>query len=221
MDYRRWFDDSGMLYSYDLEDSPGRDHDTVVQIEKAWGGEVTGEKGRKSKKPILKFVGLEKCLALNKTNGKTIRKMYGKDGDKWPGCWITLYVTTVDYDGETRDCIRVRPQRPDAQRPAQNGRGQQRRTVDVEAMIASYDGCDDPEVFDALEADRKAAWGAIGKDDKLRVKAAADACKDRVCVAPKTQGELDAALKDQGLIDETHQDRVNRVTSETSGGDRS
>lgn len=110
MDYRRWYDSSDMLYAYDLEDAQGRD--VVVQIEKAWGGELIGEKGRKSKKPMVKFAGREKSLALNKTNGKAIAKMYGKDATKWVGKWIALYVTTVDYNDEIRDCIRVRPKEP-------------------------------------------------------------------------------------------------------------
>ena len=120
MDYRRWYDDSGMLYAYDLEDAQGRD--VVVQIEKAWGGEVTGDKGRKSKKPIIKFVGRDKTLALNKTNGKTIAKLYGKDGTKWAGKWIALFVSTVDYDGETRDCIRIRPRQPEPTQKVRNGK---------------------------------------------------------------------------------------------------
>lgn len=204
MDYRRWFDDSGMLYAYDLEDHQGRD--AVFQIEKAWGGEVTGEKGRKSKKPIIKFVGLDKTLALNKTNGKSIAKMYGKDGSKWAGCWVALYVSTVDYDGETRDCIRIRPQKPDVARAGQNGaRGNGRKPVDVEAMIAAYDGCDDSEVFDAIEADRKAAWQSIGKDDKLRVKAAAEKANARMLDAATTQAAPDAAEQAEIAAQEAQQ----------------
>lgn len=189
-DYRRWFDDSGMLYAYDLEDSPGKDHDTVVQIEKAWGGEVTGEKGRKSKKPILKFVGLDKTLALNKTNGKSIKKMYGKDGEKWAGCWVTLYVTTVDYDGETRDCIRIRPNKPDVQRPAQNNARrlskeevEAARHAAAESLIASFAMCEDMETFEALEEARKREWPVLSKDDKLRVKAAVEAAQVRINAA--------------------------------------
>jgi len=198
MDYRRWFDDSGMLYAYDLDDSPGKDHDTVVQIEKAWGGEVVGEKGRKSKKPILKFVGLEKTLALNKTNGKTISRLYGKDGAKWAGCWVTLYVTTVDYDGETRDCIRIRPSRPEVQKPAQNGGNARRFSKEeveaarhdaAETLITQLDGCDDAEMFAALEDDRKRQWSVMSKDDKVRVKAAAEAAHSRLLAAAHSTAE--------------------------------
>lgn len=149
MDYRRMFDDKDLLYAYDLEDAKGRD--VVLQIEKVYPGELTGEKGRKSKKPFVKFVGKEKKLALNKTNGKSIAKMYGKDADAWPGKWVALYTAQVEYDGEMRDCIRIRPKQPAAKQNA-------------------------------------------GK---------------RPGPVPTTQGELEQALKEQGLIDETHQDRVN------------
>lgn len=107
-DYRRMYDDKEHLYSYDLPQ--GRD--VVVQIDHCEAGEIAGEKGRKSKKPMLSFVGEKKKLALNKTNGKTIAKLYGKDTDEWAGKWITLYATTTDFGGETVDCIRVRPQIP-------------------------------------------------------------------------------------------------------------
>lgn len=188
MDYRRWFDDSGMLYAYDLEDHQGRD--AVFQIEKAWGGEVTGEKGRKSKKPIIKFVGLDKTLALNKTNGKSIAKMYGKDGSKWAGCWVALYVSTVDYDGETRDCIRIRPQKPDVAKQGQNNARrfskeevEAARHAAAESLIASLAECDDMETFEALEESRKREWSVLSKDDKLRVKAAVESAQVRINAA--------------------------------------
>jgi hypothetical protein len=111
MDYRRMYDSTDMLYAYDLEAANGRD--VVVVIDKVYAGELVGEKGRKSKKPFITFVGRDKKLALNKTNGKAIAKMYGKDTDKWPGNPIALYVTQTEYDGEMRDCIRIRNQRPE------------------------------------------------------------------------------------------------------------
>lgn len=184
MDYRRMYDDKEMLYSYDLEEFGGQD--AVFQIKAVKPGELTGQKGRKTKKPFIEFHDPDnrlhgKKLAANKTNGKSIAKMYGKDATKWVGQWIAMYCTTVDYDGETTDCIRVRPNRPDVQRPAQNGKST--RKVDVDSMIAAFGGCDEQEMFDALESDRKAAWQSISKDDKLRVKAAAEAAAARVRVA--------------------------------------
>jgi len=117
MHYKRMFDDKEHLYAFDLD---GRE--VTVQIEKCFAGELQGEKGRKSKKPMLKFVGKEKKLAINKTNGKTIATMYGPDTDDWAGKWITLYPTTTDFGGETVECIRIRPMVPKG-RTASNGRG--------------------------------------------------------------------------------------------------
>lgn len=115
-DYRRMYDDKEHLYAYDLP--AGKD--VIVQIERCTGGEVTGERGKKNKKPIVSFVGEKKKLALNKTNGKTIAKLYGTDTDNWKGKWIKLFATTTEFGGETVDCIRVRPHVPDA--PSSRGR---------------------------------------------------------------------------------------------------
>lgn len=114
-DYRRMYDDKEHLYSYDLD---GRE--VTVQIEKVFAGELIGEKGRKSKKPMIKFVGKDKKLALNKVNGKIVAKLYGKDTDEWLGKFITLYPTTTEFGGETVDCIRIKPNAP---QPRANGNG--------------------------------------------------------------------------------------------------
>lgn len=107
MHYKRMYDDKEYLYAFDLD---GRE--VTVQIEKCFAGELTGEKGRKSKKPMLKFVGKDKKLALNKTNGKIIAGLYGVDADAWAGKWITIFPTTTDFGGDTVECIRVRPAIP-------------------------------------------------------------------------------------------------------------
>lgn len=124
MHYKKMFDDKEHLYAFDLD---GRD--VTVEIEDVRAGEVTGDKGKKSKKPVIKFVGKEKKLAINKTNGKIIASLYGKDTDDWIGQLITIFPTTTEFGGDTVDCIRVRPQRP-AQRPRSGGndRKQDKRT---------------------------------------------------------------------------------------------
>lgn len=121
-DYRRMYDDKEHLYAYDLDN-----REVTVQIEKVFAGELMGEKGRKSKKPMIKFVGKDKKLAVNKTNGKTISKMYGKNTDDWVERWITIYPTTTEFGGETVDCIRVKPGIPSGKPAgsARNGRNKQ------------------------------------------------------------------------------------------------
>jgi len=115
--YKRMFDDKEHLYAFDLD---GRD--VTLQIEKVVAGELAGEKGRKTKKPMISFVGARKKLAINKTNGKTIASLYGNDTDGWTGRWITIFPTTTDFGGETVECIRVRPQVPQPRAPKGNGK---------------------------------------------------------------------------------------------------
>jgi hypothetical protein len=114
MHYKRMFDDKEFLYAFDLD---GRE--VTVTIEKCVAGKITGEKGRESKKPLLHFVGKQKKLAINKTNGKTIASLYGNDVENWAGKSIVLYPTTTTFGSETVECIRVKnviPQPPQQQR---------------------------------------------------------------------------------------------------------
>jgi hypothetical protein len=75
--------------------------------------EVVGEKGRKTKRPVVHFRGKSRPLALNATNAKTIAGLYGPMTEAWPGKSIALFVTqTKDTNDEQVDCIRVRPRIP-------------------------------------------------------------------------------------------------------------
>lgn len=107
MHYKRMYDEKEHLYAFDLD---GRD--VNVTIDKVFAGELVGDKGRKTRKPMLQFVGAKKKLALNKTNGRTIATMYGPDTTQWVGKSITLYPTVTEYNNEQRECIRVRPTAP-------------------------------------------------------------------------------------------------------------
>jgi hypothetical protein len=106
--YRSMFD-SQYLFAFDLQ---GKDRH--VQIERVAAGELVGGGGRKTKKPLVFFKGVEKPLALNSTNAKAIVAISGSpDTDKWVGQWITLYPTQCQSPtGETTDCIRVKPKAP-------------------------------------------------------------------------------------------------------------
>lgn len=108
--WRTLQDEKEFLYAFDLQGK-----EVVVTIERVTGGEVTGEGGKKSKKPVCKFVGKEKKLALNVTNCKTIATLYGNETNDWAGKRIALYPTTTNAkSGETVECIRVRPREPAA-----------------------------------------------------------------------------------------------------------
>lgn len=84
--------------------------DVTVTIAAVKPGQLVGEGGKKSRKPILSFDGKEKTMACNITNAKIIASMHGTDTTKWVGKKITLYPTTTSAFGqEGVDCIRVRP----------------------------------------------------------------------------------------------------------------
>lgn len=102
--YKTMYDEKDMLFDFDLGGK-----EVTVTIEKVWAGEISGEQGRKSKKPFVSFKGKTKKLALNKTNGKTIAQMYGTDTAAWVGKSITIYPTTTTFGNDTVGCIRVKP----------------------------------------------------------------------------------------------------------------
>jgi hypothetical protein len=92
-----------------------RDKEVVVVIERVVAGEVVGDKGIKTKRPVVHFRGKSRPLALNATNAKTIAGLYGPMTEAWPGKSIALFVTqTKDANDEQVDCIRVRPRVPRA-----------------------------------------------------------------------------------------------------------
>jgi hypothetical protein len=99
--------DSQYLGAWDLV---GRD--VTVTIREVEAGKLTAPGGRTSKKPVIYFQGKEKGLALNKTNAKIVAAMYGTDTEHWVGQQITIYPTKTEMQGETVDCIRVRPGAP-------------------------------------------------------------------------------------------------------------
>ena len=65
-----------------------------------------------TEKLTLYFDETEKGLVCNKTNAKTIAKLYGDDTDDWEDGRITLFPSETDFGGETVPCIRVRPKKP-------------------------------------------------------------------------------------------------------------
>src|SRR5574343_1495388 len=105
--WKSMMDRGDFLFAFDLNGK-----DVTVQIASVVAGEITGEKGKKNKKPVVSVVGKEKRLGLNATNSKTIAAMYGNYTEKWIGEWITLYPTTTSFGSETFECIRIRPTKP-------------------------------------------------------------------------------------------------------------
>jgi hypothetical protein len=83
---------------------------TIVAVEK---GEVEGENGRKSKKPVLKFKEHPLPFAISKTDTKTLTALYGPKASGLVGKRIAIYPTTTKLGNSTVECIRIRPRNPD------------------------------------------------------------------------------------------------------------
>lgn len=103
MDYRAMYD-RDYLGAWDLPSGK----DVTVTMKRVEAATLTGQGGRKTKKPVVWFEGKEKGLALCKTNAKTIAGMYGNNTASWGGKRIALYSTQTQFGSETVECIRIR-----------------------------------------------------------------------------------------------------------------
>lgn len=124
-------------------------------------------KGEDRKQPLLQLVNRKGNatlpLALNKTNAKTIAALYGNNPFQWVGKTITLFPSTTDVGGETRDCIRIRNQVPGTAKPAgktnRNGAHVIRQLPEATITEAEFverepgDDTDDEPPPGALESD--------------------------------------------------------------------
>lgn len=83
----------------------------VVTIER-----VTKAKDKKvgKRQYALRFKGARLPYLTNATAEKTLARLFGNAPRSWVGGRITLYRTTTEYNGETVQCIRIRPQAPKA-----------------------------------------------------------------------------------------------------------
>lgn len=85
----------------------------VITIDDVKVGELEGQKGEKSKAPLVHFSTEKgrspKPFVCNRTNAKTISMMYGNRTEDWHGKEIELYATTCEAFGDTVECIRVKP----------------------------------------------------------------------------------------------------------------
>lgn len=97
---------SNYLKAADLQGRTIKATISVVQIE------PVGQD--KENKPVVYFVGKEKGLVLNKTNGMMIAYVFGDDTDDWGGAEIELYPTMTSFAGKPVEAIRVNVRPPPA-----------------------------------------------------------------------------------------------------------
>lgn len=83
--------------------------DVTVTILSVGREMVKGEGGKKEECTVAQIKG-NKPLILNRTNCKSIEKLYGSPYiEDWAGKQITLFATTTKVAGETVACLRIRP----------------------------------------------------------------------------------------------------------------
>lgn len=75
--------------------------------------------GKKDRKPVFTFKETPKKYVCNKTNAKTIAKLYGSQAKDWIGKRVTFFPSSCECGGETVDCIRVRAKVPSAKAQAE------------------------------------------------------------------------------------------------------
>jgi len=89
---------SKFLKATDLQ---GREHRVTI-------GNVAFESVGDDKKLIVYFAGKTKGLVLNKTNARSLAKIYGDDSRAWADKEVILYETVVDFRGESMPTIRLK-----------------------------------------------------------------------------------------------------------------
>lgn len=95
------------------------DKDIVATIDVVTRENVMGEGGRQEECTVARFKERDiKPMVLNKTNCKTITKVYGTPFiENWAGKPIQIYATTTKLKGEQVECLRIRPQAPKLTKP--------------------------------------------------------------------------------------------------------
>lgn len=102
------------LGSYALE--PGKDMTLTI---KSCGLEmITGSSGKKEEKMVMHFMENVKPMIVNRTNSKTITKLYKTPYiEQWSGKKIILYARQITAFGEEVDALRIRDYEPKAPEP--------------------------------------------------------------------------------------------------------
>lgn len=91
--------------------NPGEDR--TLTIKSVASEMVTGTDGKKEECIVARFTENEKPMILNKTNMKTIQKLYKTPYiEDWAGKKITIYIEKVKAFGEVVEALRIREQIP-------------------------------------------------------------------------------------------------------------
>lgn len=134
--------------------------DTTVKILSVAREIVKGEGGKSEECTVLRLEG-QKPFICNRTNAKTITKLYGSPYiEDWVGKLITLFPTTTKVAGETVECLRIRPTAPVI------------KSVDYTPHIKAVESCTTLEqlqqVYESFTKEQRAA--TLAAKDKMKAK---------------------------------------------------
>lgn len=86
--------------------------DMIVTIETVVRQLVVSTNGKKEECTVAKLIG-QKPFIINRTNAKTISKIYGTPYiEDWAGKTIQLFASVTKLAGDDVECLRIRPQIP-------------------------------------------------------------------------------------------------------------
>lgn len=142
--------------------------DTTVKIIKVIREIVKGENG-KSEECVVAYLEGTKPMILNRTNMKTITKLYGTPYiEDWVGKFVTIFSTTTKVAGETVSCLRIRSTVP-------TGTATSQKPVDYTNQIATLRGCTtlDNLKFEYSALDKAAQTALVGVKDEMKAKLSA------------------------------------------------
>jgi hypothetical protein len=153
-----WKQNFNYKYTGAYELAPGEEKKLV--IDRLVHEEVIGSNGKKEKCFVAYFKGQTKPMVLNKTNCKTIAKLYGAFIEGWVNKAIIVCSRKVDAWGEEVEALRVKNVVPEM------------ATVDTAALSVKLHACvsldDLKSVYGAMAPAEKAAMLAL--KDELKVK---------------------------------------------------
>lgn len=86
--------------------------DRILTIKNAGREIVTGANGKKEELLVIHWQENELPMVCNRTNAKTIAKLYSPYLEDWRGKKIQLFPTTTRFGGEIVECLRIRPTAP-------------------------------------------------------------------------------------------------------------
>ena len=156
-----WKQEFNYAYTGAYELQPGEER--TLTIRELKNEEVVASDGRKEVCFVAYFVGDSKPMILNKTNCKTISKLYGPYIEEWPGKAIVIKAEKVKAFGEVVEALRVKNVKPETAK------------IDITAQVNMLRACQSMEqlqtVFMGFTSAQKNATGAVKDEMKLKLSA--------------------------------------------------